>query len=109
METLTRVAAKEFAPRGITLDAVAPGLVTSEMFAKGKTADQLAAIERAAPGGRLGEIDEIMLDVHGTVVERLDAPAQDAGVEEDTGEEEAVAGPIAIAVDVNETEAGAAS
>jgi exoribonuclease-2 len=58
---------------------------------------------------RLGEIDEITLDVQGTVVERLDAPQQDAGVEEDTGEEEAVAGPIAIAVDVNETEAGAPS
>ncbi|WP_299570964.1 SDR family oxidoreductase [uncultured Williamsia sp.] len=59
VETLTRVAAKELAPRGITVNAVAPGLVRSEMFAKGKTADQLVAIERAAPGGRLGEIDEI--------------------------------------------------
>lgn len=58
---------------------------------------------------RLGEIDAISLDVKGTVVQRLDtAPA--AASEEDDSEEEAVAGPIAIAVDVNDTEepAGAA-
>ncbi|HSV44725.1 MAG TPA: ribonuclease catalytic domain-containing protein [Ramlibacter sp.] len=51
----------------------------------------------------LGEIDEIMLDVRGTVVERLDAAAQPMSQEDDSGEEEA-AGPIAIAVDVSEAE-----
>ncbi len=51
---------------------------------------------------RLGEIDEIALDVHGTVVERLDtAPAADAG-DDEAEAEEAVAGPITIAVDVAE-------
>lgn len=57
---------------------------------------------------RLGEIDAITLDVKGTVVQRLDAAP--AASEEDDSEEEAVAGPIAIAVDVNDTEepAGAA-
>ena len=52
---------------------------------------------------KLGEIDEISLDVSGTVIERLDAdpaPADDAGEDE----EEPSAGPIAIAVDVNEAE-----
>ncbi|MEO7547088.1 MAG: RNB domain-containing ribonuclease, partial [Ramlibacter sp.] len=58
---------------------------------------------------RLGAVDEIMLDVHGTVVERLDAPAEALPVEDDGGEDEPVAGPIAIAVDVNETEAAAAA
>ncbi|MEP6824247.1 MAG: RNB domain-containing ribonuclease, partial [Ramlibacter sp.] len=58
---------------------------------------------------RLGAVDEIMLDVHGTVVERLDAPAEPLPVEDDGGEDEPVAGPIAIAVDVNETEAAAAA
>lgn len=53
---------------------------------------------------RLGDIDLITLDVKGTVVERLDEPTQPLGEIEDEGEEEAVAGPIAIAVDVNETE-----
>jgi exoribonuclease-2 len=52
---------------------------------------------------RLGEIDEIALDVSGTLIERLDGDeaAADDGAEED---EEAVAGPIAIAVDMNETD-----
>ena len=52
---------------------------------------------------RLGEIDEIALDVSGTLIERLDsdAAAADDGAEDD---EEAVAGPIAIAVDMNETD-----
>jgi exoribonuclease-2 len=48
---------------------------------------------------RLGAIDDISLEVTGTVVERLDAPP--VSPEDDTGEdEEPVAGPIAIAVDV---------
>lgn len=63
---------------------------------------------------KLGEIDEITLDVNGTVLERLDSPADSAeaapqGDEAGEDDEEAVAGPIAIAVDVNETEAGASA
>jgi exoribonuclease-2 len=52
---------------------------------------------------KLGEIDLITLDVKGTVTERLDLPAEPVELEEE-GEEETVAGPIAIAVDVNETQ-----
>ncbi|MFM7267908.1 MAG: hypothetical protein ACKOZT_04885, partial [Cyanobium sp.] len=56
---------------------------------------------------KLGEMDLITLDIHGTVLERLDTPGTtDTGApgDEDAGEdEEEVAGPIAIAVDVNET------
>jgi exoribonuclease-2 len=51
---------------------------------------------------KLGEIDLITLDVKGTVLERLDLPAEPVD-EGDEGDDEAVAGPIAIAVDVNET------
>ena len=55
---------------------------------------------------RLGEIDEITLDVHGTVIARLDTPAADAGApadeEESEDDDNAAAGPIAIAVDMNE-------
>jgi exoribonuclease-2 len=55
---------------------------------------------------RLGEIDEIALDVHGTVIERLDAaPAEAAAQEESDEDEEEVAGPIAIAVDLADSEA----
>ncbi len=58
---------------------------------------------------RLGEIDEITLDIAGTVIERLDlvAEAPLAGEEEDEGDDMA-AGPISIAVDVNEPAADAA-
>ena len=54
---------------------------------------------------RLGAIDPIALDVSGTVIERLDAAPATGASEEDDSEDEAVAGPIAIAVDVNDTEA----
>ncbi|CAN5659224.1 RNB domain-containing ribonuclease [soil metagenome] len=61
---------------------------------------------------KLGSIDEITLDVHGTVIERLDAAPVAEGAsegeqnEEDDGDEVA-SGPIAIAVDVSEAEAPA--
>lgn len=55
---------------------------------------------------KLGEIDEIALDVHGTVIARLDDTAAEAVSEEESGEdEEEVAGPIAIAVDLADSEA----
>jgi len=54
---------------------------------------------------KLGEMDLITLDVQGTVLERLDAPAEaDLGDEDDSDDE--VAGPISIAVDVNEAPEG---
>lgn len=56
---------------------------------------------------RLGEIDEISLDVTGTLIERLDAADQGAAETADDSAEdddENVAGPIAIAVDMNEAE-----
>mgnify|MGYP003385984211 CR=1 FL=1 len=61
---------------------------------------------------RLGEIDEITLDVHGTVTERLDTPADaaapDAADEVGDDDDEPVAGPIAIAVDLSESDDTAA-
>ncbi|HYP82213.1 ribonuclease catalytic domain-containing protein [Variovorax sp.] len=53
---------------------------------------------------RLESVDEISLDVHAAVIERLDAPADtDESTDDD---EEDVAGPLAIAVDVDEEGAG---
>ena len=55
---------------------------------------------------KLGDIDEITLDITGTVIERLDAPTDDG--EEDDGEgevegdDQAAAGPITIAVDMSD-------
>ncbi|MDP3707765.1 MAG: RNB domain-containing ribonuclease [Polaromonas sp.] len=54
---------------------------------------------------KLGAIDEITLDISGTVIERLDTAPDDeaaAQAEEDDGESDMAAGPISIAVDVNE-------
>jgi exoribonuclease-2 len=52
---------------------------------------------------QLGAIDEITLDVHGTVIERLDAEREPEPTEEES-EDEPAAGPITIAVDLNEAE-----
>ena len=56
---------------------------------------------------KLGAIDEITLDIAGTVVERLDTAADDSPVladesADDDGEADMTAGPISIAVDVSE-------
>jgi exoribonuclease-2 len=85
--------------------------VTGSLFREGLVrADDMPLVlgvmgAQALPRGarvrvRLGEIDEITLDVHGTVIEHLDAEtAEEASDEED---ETPAAGPIAIAVDMNE-------
>jgi exoribonuclease-2 len=59
---------------------------------------------------KLGAIDEITLDISGTVIERLDETSQAApeGLDADQGdegEEELAAGPISIAVDISEPDA----
>ncbi|HEY0201902.1 MAG TPA: RNB domain-containing ribonuclease, partial [Burkholderiaceae bacterium] len=57
---------------------------------------------------KLGTIDDIALDVHGTLLELLDDQATARAAQDpsdDEGDDETAAGPIAIAVDVNETEA----
>jgi exoribonuclease II len=51
---------------------------------------------------KLGETDLITLDITGTVVERLDTPSDETASAGDEPDDEEVAGPIAIAVDVNE-------
>jgi len=62
---------------------------------------------------KLGAIDEITLDISGTVTERLETAPEEAAelVEEENGEDdesEVAAGPISIAVDVDEPAADTA-
>ena len=54
---------------------------------------------------KLGDIDEVTLDVMGTVLARLDALPETTEATEDAGDDEddASAGPIAIAVDMTES------
>ena len=56
---------------------------------------------------KLGHIDAIALDVNGTVLERLDSPATAlvADNTEEDDENDAAAGPLTIAVDLNEPSA----
>jgi len=56
---------------------------------------------------RLGDIDEVSLDIHGTVSQRLDGGEDDKGMAtqdalEDESDDDTLAGPIAIAVDLSE-------
>jgi 3-oxoacyl-[acyl-carrier protein] reductase len=60
VEGLTRVLANELGPRKITVNAVAPGPVATDLFLKGKSEELIANIARMAPLGRLGEVDDIV-------------------------------------------------
>jgi exoribonuclease-2 len=51
---------------------------------------------------KLGHVDPIALDVHGTVLERLDTE-DIAPLSDEEGDDTDTAGPIAIAVDLNES------
>ena len=60
MHHLTRVLAKELAPRRITVNALAPGLFESRMTAFAtKDPGRVARIEARIPLGRLGRADDI--------------------------------------------------
>jgi exoribonuclease-2 len=60
---------------------------------------------------KLGDMDLVSLDIHGSVLERLDAPVDGDAAQLPAGDEQQdddeISGPIAIAVDVNEAPATA--
>ena len=59
VEAMTHILAKELGRRSITVNAVAPGPVATELFLGDKSAEQVAAIERMNPLGRLGQPEDI--------------------------------------------------
>jgi 3-oxoacyl-[acyl-carrier protein] reductase len=59
VEALTHILAKELGRRGITVNAVAPGPVATELFLGDKSAEQVSAIEKMNPLGRLGQPEDI--------------------------------------------------
>jgi len=59
VEQLTRILAKEFGSRGITVNAVSPGATETETYRDGKSEQFLASLEAMNAFGRLGQPDEI--------------------------------------------------
>src|ERR1700716_2688002 len=59
VEGLVHVLANELRGRNITVNAVAPGPVATELFLKGKTEEQIAQIANMAPLERLGQPADI--------------------------------------------------
>ncbi|ETF01062.1 3-ketoacyl-ACP reductase [Advenella kashmirensis W13003] len=59
VEGLVRVLANEMRGRHITVNAVAPGPVDTELFRQGKTAAQIEQIAKLAPLERLGTPEDI--------------------------------------------------
>jgi 3-oxoacyl-[acyl-carrier protein] reductase len=59
VEQLTRSLAKELGPRGITINAVSPGPIETEMFMEGKTPEQLQQFGQLSAFGRIGQPVEI--------------------------------------------------
>jgi len=59
VEAMTHILAKELGSRRITVNAIAPGPVETELFMTGKSEAQVAAIAAMSPLGRLGQPDDI--------------------------------------------------
>jgi 3-oxoacyl-[acyl-carrier protein] reductase len=58
-EIYVRVLAKELGPRGITVNAVSPGLTESAQMRAGVTQDRVDAVVRMTPLGRVGVPEDI--------------------------------------------------
>jgi 3-oxoacyl-[acyl-carrier protein] reductase len=64
VEQFTRQLAKEIGPKGITINAVAPGPTNTELFMQGKSEAQIEVLTRMNAFNRLGETE----DITGTVL-----------------------------------------
>ena len=60
VEGLTHVLANELGSRKITVNAVAPGPVATALFLDGKSDEEIAAMSKMVPLGRIGEVDDIV-------------------------------------------------
>ena len=60
---LTKCYAKELGPYGINVNAIAPGLIRTDIYVRGRTPEQIKEFEerniKAAVLGRLGEAEDI--------------------------------------------------
>ena len=60
VEGLTHVLANELGSRQIAVNAVAPGPVSTPLFLKGKSEEQIKEMGKMVPFGRIGEVDDIV-------------------------------------------------
>jgi 3-oxoacyl-[acyl-carrier protein] reductase len=58
VSTITRVLAKELAPHGVRVNAVAPGVIETNFHRKNSSPEQLAAAVKGIPLGRLGTSED---------------------------------------------------
>ncbi|WP_151737004.1 glucose 1-dehydrogenase [Paenibacillus tengchongensis] len=59
VEQLTRQLAKEFGPKDIVINCIAPGQVSTELFLSGKSPELVDSFRRMNAFGRLGEPEDI--------------------------------------------------
>lgn len=59
VEQITRQLAKEFGPKGITINTIAPGQVATDLFLNGKSEELIDSYRRMNAFGRLGEVEDI--------------------------------------------------
>jgi 3-oxoacyl-[acyl-carrier protein] reductase len=59
VDQITRVLAKELGPRNITVNAIAPGPVDTELFRDGKSEELIQQMAQMAALGRIGEVQDI--------------------------------------------------
>lgn len=59
VEQISRQLAREFGPKNITINTIAPGPTRTELFLEGKTSEQLQALKGNNAFGRFGETNDI--------------------------------------------------
>lgn len=60
LSAFTKGLAKELGPTGITVNAVAPGVILTEMHEKFSTRESLESLKKQTPLGRLGQPEEVV-------------------------------------------------
>lgn len=59
VEQISRLLAKDLGAKGITVNTISPGPVDTPLFREGKPQGVIDMIAKAAPSGRLGQVDDI--------------------------------------------------